>query len=189
MFSNLTIAFIGSGNMGEAMIHGLIQKGMVEAEQIIAADPRIEHLQALHERYQMRYTTDNLDAATQADILVLSVKPQVLDEVLHEVRSGARTCSLVVSIVAGSPIKKDRGRAGECLGRARHAQHTRARRPGYQRVDGDRRSPRNAARTGPPTAHRVWRGDFRQGRRLSQHGNRAQRHRPRLHFPVHGSDG
>jgi pyrroline-5-carboxylate reductase len=106
MFSNLTIAFIGSGNMGEAMIHGLIKKGMVEAEQIIAADPRIEHLQALHERYGMRYTTDNLDAATQADILVLSVKPQVLDEVLHEVRSGARTCSLVVSIVAGSPIKK-----------------------------------------------------------------------------------
>jgi pyrroline-5-carboxylate reductase len=106
MFSNLTIAFIGSGNMGEAMIHGLIQKRMVEPEQIIAADPRIEHLQALHARYGMRYTTDNLDAATQADILVLSVKPQVLDEVLHEVRSGARTCSLVVSIVAGSPIKK-----------------------------------------------------------------------------------
>jgi pyrroline-5-carboxylate reductase len=106
MFSNLTIAFIGSGNMGEAMIHGLIKKGMVEPEQIIAADPRIEHLQALHERYGMRYTTDNLDAATKADILVLSVKPQVLDDVLHEVRSGARTCSLVVSIVAGSPIKK-----------------------------------------------------------------------------------
>ena len=91
MFSNLTIAFIGSGNMGEAMIHGLIKKGMVEPEQVIAADPRIEHLQVLHERYGMRYTTDNLDAATKADILVLSVKPQVLDEVLHEVRSGART--------------------------------------------------------------------------------------------------
>jgi pyrroline-5-carboxylate reductase len=106
MFSNLTIAFIGSGNMGEAMIYGLIKKGMVEPEQIIAADPRIEHLQALHERYGMRFTIDNLDAATQADILVLSIKPQVLDEVLHEVRSGARTCSLVVSIVAGSPIKK-----------------------------------------------------------------------------------
>ncbi len=54
----------------------------------------------------MRYTTDNLDAATQADILVLSVKPQVLDDVLPEVRGGAQTCSLVVSIVAGSPIRK-----------------------------------------------------------------------------------
>jgi len=106
MFSNLTIAFIGSGNMGEAMISGLLTKKMIEPQQIIAADPRIEHLESLHTRYGMRYTTSNLEAATQADILVLAVKPQVLDDVLHEVRSGARSCSLVVSIVAGSPIKK-----------------------------------------------------------------------------------
>jgi pyrroline-5-carboxylate reductase len=79
---------------------------MVEPDQIIAADPRLDHLDALRARYHVGSTTDNLDAATRADILVLSVKPQVLDEVLHEVRSGARTCSLVVSIVAGAPIKK-----------------------------------------------------------------------------------
>jgi pyrroline-5-carboxylate reductase len=106
MFSNLTIAFIGSGNMGEAMIHGLLKKDMIESDQIIAADPRMERLEELRARYQIRYTTDNLDAATQADILVLSVKPQVLDDVLPEVRGGARTCSLVVSIVAGTPIRK-----------------------------------------------------------------------------------
>jgi pyrroline-5-carboxylate reductase len=106
MFSDLTIAFIGSGNMGEAMIHGLLKKNMIEPGQIIAADPRMERLEELGARYQIRHTTDNLDAATQADILVLSVKPQVLDDVLPEVRGGARTCSLVVSIVAGTPIRK-----------------------------------------------------------------------------------
>lgn len=106
MFSDLTIAFIGSGNMGEAMIHGLLKKDMITPGQIVAADPRIERLEELHARYQIRYTTDNLDAATQSNILVLSVKPQVLDDVLPEVRGGARTCSLVVSIVAGAPIKK-----------------------------------------------------------------------------------
>ena len=105
MFSDLTIAFIGSGNMGEAMIHGLIHKKMVSPEQIIAADSRLERLQELADRYGVRYTSDNLDAATKAEILVLSVKPQVLPEVLPEVRGGARTCSLVVSIVAGAPIR------------------------------------------------------------------------------------
>ncbi len=105
MFSDLTIGFIGSGNMGEAMIHGLVKQKLVPPDRIIAADPRQERLDELHARYGVRVTTDNLDAATQADILVLSVKPQVLDAVLPEVRRGARTCSLVVSIAAGVPIR------------------------------------------------------------------------------------
>jgi pyrroline-5-carboxylate reductase len=105
MFSDLTIAFIGSGNMGEAMIHGLLKRDLVTPTQIIASDPREERGQELAERYGVRHTTDNLAAATQADILVLSVKPQVLDHVLPEARGGARTCSLVLSIVAGAPIR------------------------------------------------------------------------------------
>ncbi|MBN1680379.1 MAG: pyrroline-5-carboxylate reductase [Anaerolineae bacterium] len=105
MFSDLTLAFIGSGNMAEAMIHGLLKRGMMTGDQIIAADPRAERGQELVEQYGVRYVDDNLSAATQADILVLSVKPQVLDAVLPEVRGGARTCSLVLSIVAGAPIR------------------------------------------------------------------------------------
>ncbi|MCZ7538576.1 MAG: pyrroline-5-carboxylate reductase [Anaerolineae bacterium] len=105
MFEDLTIAFIGSGNMGEAMIQGLLKQHMVQPQQIIAVDPRAERLEELAAAYGVRTTTDNLDGATKADILVLSVKPQVLDRVLPEVRGGARTCSLVVSIVAGAPIR------------------------------------------------------------------------------------
>ncbi|MEP0762377.1 MAG: pyrroline-5-carboxylate reductase [Chloroflexota bacterium] len=105
MFGDLTIAFIGSGNMGEAMIQGLLKQRMVQPQQIIAVDPRPERLEELAATYGVRSTTDNLEGATKADILVLSVKPQVLDRVLPEVRGGARTCSLVVSIVAGAPIK------------------------------------------------------------------------------------
>jgi len=105
MFSDVTIAFIGSGNMGEAMIQGLLKQSMVRPDQIIAADPRIERGEELAASYGVQFTTNNLEAATRADILVLSVKPQVLDEVLPEVRGGARTCSLVVSIVAGAPIR------------------------------------------------------------------------------------
>ena len=106
MFANVTIAFIGGGNMGEAMIQGLIKQAMVTPDQMIAADPRPERLEELAAHYGVRTTTNNLEAATQADILVLAVKPQVLDEVLPEVRGGARTCSLVLSIVAGASIRK-----------------------------------------------------------------------------------
>jgi pyrroline-5-carboxylate reductase len=104
--SGITIAFIGAGNMGEAMIHGLLKQNLVEPEQIIAADPHTERGAYLVERYGVRFTTDNLAAGTQADILVLSVKPQVLERVLPEVRGGARTCSLVLSIVAGASIRQ-----------------------------------------------------------------------------------
>ncbi len=105
MFENITLAFIGSGNMGEAMIHGLIKQKLIDPSQIIAADTSLARLEDLHQRYGVSYTTNNLEAATKADILVLSVKPQVLDHVLPEVRGGARTCSMVLSIVAGAPIR------------------------------------------------------------------------------------
>ncbi|NLE52466.1 MAG: pyrroline-5-carboxylate reductase [Chloroflexi bacterium] len=106
MFDNTTLAFIGSGNMGEAMIQGLLKRNLISAEQIIAADPHVARVEELQARYSVRTTTDNLSAATQADILVLSVKPQVLERVLPEVRGGARTCSLVLSIVAGASIRQ-----------------------------------------------------------------------------------
>src|SRR5690554_6874120 len=105
MFKDLTLGFIGGGNMGEAMIQGLIKQEMVEPGQIIASEPRVERGQELHARYGVRHTTNNLEAATQADLLVLAVKPQVLETVLPEIRVGARTCSLVLSIVAGVPIR------------------------------------------------------------------------------------
>jgi len=105
MFENTTLAFIGSGNMGEAMIQGLLKNDLVGASQIIAADPHDARVDELRALYGVRGTTSNLEAATQADILVLSVKPQVMERVLPEVRGGARTCSLVLSIVAGAPIR------------------------------------------------------------------------------------
>jgi pyrroline-5-carboxylate reductase len=105
MFSDVTIGFIGGGNMGGAMVHGLVEQHLVAPEQIIVSDPREERGQELHERYGIRNTTDNLATAIDADILVLAVKPQVMDAVLPAVRKGARTCTLIISIVAGIPIR------------------------------------------------------------------------------------
>ncbi|MGQ9886985.1 MAG: pyrroline-5-carboxylate reductase [Aggregatilineales bacterium] len=104
-FENLTIAFIGSGVMGEAMMKGLLSKGMVEPHQIVAADPRADRGAELVQRYGLRFTTDNHEAAEAGDLLVLSVKPQVVEQVMPVIRRGAHSASLVLSIAAGVRIQ------------------------------------------------------------------------------------
>jgi pyrroline-5-carboxylate reductase len=104
-FDQTKVSFIGSGVMAEAMIKGLLHKNLLKADQIIAADPREDRGDELVERYGVRFTVDNNEAAESADILVLSVKPQVLDEVYPSARRGAHTASLILSIIAGAKIK------------------------------------------------------------------------------------
>lgn len=103
MLNEKTIAFIGSGVMAEAMIRGLLRQGMVTAEQVIASGPRVERGQYLHDRYAVRTTTDNVEAASGADVVVLAVKPQVLCRVLQELAGYVNANALVLSIVAGAP--------------------------------------------------------------------------------------
>jgi pyrroline-5-carboxylate reductase len=100
----LTIAFIGSGTMAEAMIQALLRAGKVTSEQIVASGPREAQGERLRTRHGVRVTTDNVAAVSEADIVVLSVKPQVLPTVLAELRGHVRPAALVFSIVAGMPI-------------------------------------------------------------------------------------
>jgi pyrroline-5-carboxylate reductase len=99
------IAFIGPGVMAEAMIAGLLRKKLAKPENIIAAGPREERLQELGKKYGIRTTTDNSAAAAQADVVVLSVKPQRLSEVMKGLK-GIRAEALVLSIVAGASMRK-----------------------------------------------------------------------------------
>ncbi|NDJ86292.1 MAG: pyrroline-5-carboxylate reductase [Chloroflexi bacterium] len=102
MFENKTIAFIGSGQMAEAMIAGIIDQKIMLPEQVIAAGPREERARELAARYNIRTTTDNREAAREANLLVLSAKPQILDEVLPAPpETGAEHCDFVLSIAAG----------------------------------------------------------------------------------------
>lgn len=100
--SNLT--FIGSGAMAEAMIKGILSQNLVPAERIIASGPRAERGQQLKERYGVRWGTSNSQAVENADVVVLSVKPQVLPRVLTELQGKIKNEGLVVSIVAGARI-------------------------------------------------------------------------------------
>jgi pyrroline-5-carboxylate reductase len=103
-FENKTLALIGSGQMAEAMIGGLIKTGQVLPQQIIAAGPRPERGQELSAHYGIHCTTDNQEAAHSAHIIILSAKPQVVDELLPSNPSGIEQKDLLISIAAGIPI-------------------------------------------------------------------------------------
>ena len=104
-----TIGFIGAGNMAEAMIRGLLRGPDFEAASIFASGPREERMRELREKYGIAAGTDNLEPAA-ADIVVLSVKPQILSRVLDQVGSAIRADALVISIAAGVPVASIQGR-------------------------------------------------------------------------------
>jgi pyrroline-5-carboxylate reductase len=99
-----TIGFLGTGNMAEALIKGLISAGVVEPKQLHGSDPRRERCNELRERYGIHVTTHNEDVVRHAEIVVLSVKPQILPKVLEEIEPHLKPSALVISIAAGVPV-------------------------------------------------------------------------------------
>jgi pyrroline-5-carboxylate reductase len=99
-----TVGFIGTGNMAEALIRGLLNAGVAEKDQVIGSDPREERCAEIGGRYGIRVVADNLEVAKQADILVLSVKPQAMAKVLDQVGKTIHPHALVISIAAGIPL-------------------------------------------------------------------------------------
>jgi pyrroline-5-carboxylate reductase len=102
---NKKIAFIGPGVMAEAMIAGLLRQKLAQPDKMTASGPRSERGQELHKKYAILTTTDNADAASEADVVVLSIKPQRLSEVMKGLKT-IRPEALVLSIIAGASIKK-----------------------------------------------------------------------------------
>ena len=98
---NCNITFIGGGNMAQALIGGLIARGM-PTTRITVADP-FENVRQLLQEKDVHVTDDNITAIEKADIVVLAVKPQVLASVLKQLH-GLLDGKLVISIVAGAEI-------------------------------------------------------------------------------------
>jgi pyrroline-5-carboxylate reductase len=98
------LAFLGAGNMAEALVKGLLAAGTAAREEIVCAEPRAERREELKARYGVAVTASNLGAVQQADLLVLSVKPLVMDALLEEIAPAVDPRKLVVSIAAGVPI-------------------------------------------------------------------------------------
>ncbi len=105
MLTDKRIAFIGSGEMAEAMIKGLLREKLITADRIVAAGPRPERGQALAERYGIEWTADNRAAAQGRDVVILSVKPQVMAHVLPDLHGAVGSGAFILSIAAGMPIR------------------------------------------------------------------------------------
>jgi pyrroline-5-carboxylate reductase len=101
----IKIALIGSGNMGEAIIAGLLRHGVALPHNIFAVDPLVERGADLQTRFGITPGTDNVAAAGQADVVILAVKPQKLSQVLEGLRGKILPGALVLSIVAGASIQ------------------------------------------------------------------------------------
>jgi pyrroline-5-carboxylate reductase len=105
VLSGVPMAFIGSGAMGEAMISSLLTRGVVEPKAISASDPHGERLKNLETRFGVATSPQNLGAARDARIVILSVKPQMLRFVFRDLCGKLRKDALVLSIVAGARLE------------------------------------------------------------------------------------
>ncbi len=104
--SKLKIAFIGSGAMAGAMIAGLLREKLAEPENLFASDPRVDRGEELKKKYGVKPFRDNVAAVKDADVVVLSIKPQRLSAVLAELSGKIPEHALVISIIAGATMKK-----------------------------------------------------------------------------------
>lgn len=103
MFDKI-IGFIGAGNMGSAMIGGMLQNSLVNTDQIIASAHSHATLEKLKSKYSIETTLSNETVAMRSDILFLAVKPNKFNEVIPQISAHVRPDCVIVSIAAGKTI-------------------------------------------------------------------------------------
>jgi pyrroline-5-carboxylate reductase len=104
MLNSKKIAFIGTGNMGEALVSGLLVSGSSEPKNIICTDISESKLAEIKSKYKVRTTANNLKAVKEADIVIYAVKPQIMATVLAETAAKLDMSKLIISIAAGVPL-------------------------------------------------------------------------------------
>jgi len=102
----MKISFIGGGNMGEAIIKGILDKGLVTARDIVVSDVSPAKRSFLAEQYGVTALPDNRSAVEEAEVVVLAVKPPAIPEVLSELKTCLRPEQTVISIAAGISLAK-----------------------------------------------------------------------------------
>ena len=105
MTKDYKIGFIGAGNMATALIKGLVQSADFGREQLLASDKDEGALRNIFDQYGLQCYSSNAQLVAASSAVVLSVKPQIIREVLQEVKSSIREDHLIISIAAGIPLK------------------------------------------------------------------------------------
>jgi pyrroline-5-carboxylate reductase len=104
MLKGKKIGIIGTGNMGEALISGLIVSKSSSPKHITCSDKEAGRLKTMRDNYGVITKRRNLDVVKASEIIVYAVKPQIIASVLRETASGLDMSKLVVSIAAGVPL-------------------------------------------------------------------------------------
>lgn len=97
-----TLAIIGTGRIGEALLRGLLRSGTIAPDRVVCTARREERCTWLRDELGVRSTMDNAAAVEEADVVILAVKPQRLTSVLREVAHLCREDQTVISVVAGA---------------------------------------------------------------------------------------
>ena len=100
----MKIAFIGGGNMGEAMLSAILSKGLSRPQIISVSDISEARRKYLAQKYKVAVMSDNRQAANRGDVVVLAIKPQNLAVVMAELNGRLKPVQLVLSIIAGARI-------------------------------------------------------------------------------------
>jgi len=106
------VGFVGSGNMGEALIRGLVAANVVAADAVWASDVRPERLKELDRKYGIQLASDNGELVRQVDVVILAVKPQIMAAVLREIAPALTRKKLVISLAAGVSTARIRAALG-----------------------------------------------------------------------------
>lgn len=103
--SQIKIAFVGAGNMSEAIIKGVLDAGLFEASTLLASDVSEQRLHLLKQRYAIKTSASNREAVREAELIILGVKPFMIDALLAEIKSEVGQ-KVLVSIAAGIPLSR-----------------------------------------------------------------------------------
>jgi pyrroline-5-carboxylate reductase len=113
MIASKQVGFIGGGNMGSALVKGLLVSGRLNASQIRVSDISQEKLSHLQETHQVGIAHDNAELASGVDVIVIAVKPQQVGDVLAEIRDSLDHLPLLISIAAGVELAYIEHRIGK----------------------------------------------------------------------------
>ena len=101
-----TIGFIGAGNMGKAIIKGILSVGQATPGEIFVYDSYQPSLEGIQRELGVSITTSENEVVQKASIIILAVKPNAIDEVLNKIKDDLTKEKVLVSIAAGTPIEK-----------------------------------------------------------------------------------
>ncbi len=104
MLKDKKISIIGTGNMGEAIVSGLISSESTNPENIICTDVRDDKIKSVKDKYGVVTTKNNIEAVEASEIVIYAVKPQIIASVLKETASCLDMSKLIISIAAGVPL-------------------------------------------------------------------------------------